>query len=122
MGRSLGRDTVTLITPAVQTDPVDNTTWYDYGVAATRTDIKNCSVQPFLLAEKLQFEITAERTFARSTLRVFAPSTALTRNIQPNDRVIFDGLTYEVFGHVGRWSNIGSQPDHVAFIIMLREG
>lgn len=118
----LGNDTITVRKPTVVTDTRDNTTVKHFNPPLTETPQQGCSVQPFLPATKLQFEVIAERLYSKSTWRVYAPSTTLTRGIEPEDEIEFLGVVYAVFGHVGEWRDQAGRPDHVEFIIEKREG
>ena len=121
MPRRLGHDTITILKPAVEVDADDNSQYLDYG-NPTEIEVRFCSVQPFLPADKLQFEITADRDYARATWVVFAPSTEDTRAIEPRDRIEFQGRVYEVFGEVGAWRRFNGANHHVQIILQTREG
>lgn len=119
MGRPLGKDTIYIQRSTRTTDTVDNT---QYDTFSAEIEVKFCSVQPFLPADKLQFEITAEREYARATWVVFAPSTADTRALRPRDRVRFGSRVYEVYGEVGSWRRMNGMNHHVQIILQTREG
>lgn len=119
---AVGNHTIYVRKPTIVIDPVDNTTIEHFNPPSSVTAVKGCDVQPFLLAEKLQHEITSERLYSRSTKRVYAPSSVVTLGIRPEDEIEFKGQVFEVFGHVGGWDDLNGLPDHVSFIIMLREG
>ncbi len=121
MARPLGSDVITILKPVSVTDVVDNSrqlTW----VSPTELEVRQCSVQPFLPSDKLQFEITSERDYARATWVVFAPSTAVTRALKPHDRIKFEDRVYEVYGEVGSWRRFNGSPHHVQIILQTREG
>lgn len=119
MARDLGNETITLLVATETIDPIGNATILDY---TTQVVVRKCFVEPFLIAEKLQEEITVERDFARSTWRVWAPPKAEVRNLQPHDRVLWDDREYEVFGFEGTWKRFNGQLHHCQFIIQLRAG
>lgn len=121
MPRPLGRDTITILKPTITIDPVDNTELIDF-TTPTEIVVPFCFVQPFLPADKLQFEITSDRDYSRATWVAFAPSTPDTREIEPHDRIEFDGDTYEVFGKVGAWRRFNGSNHHVQIILQTREG
>lgn len=121
MVRPLGSDTITLLIPDESIDIDGNATIIDFD-SPTRIDVPRCNVQPFLLAEKLQEEITVERDFARTTWRVWAPAIPAVRALQPHDRVEYDGVEYEVFGFEGTWKRLNGALHHCQFIIELRSG
>lgn len=119
--RPLGGDTVTLVIPDTVVDTRDNSTHYDF-TTPTLVAVAGCNVQPFLIAEKLQEEITVERDFARTTWRVWAPAIPEVLALQPHDRIQFQGDEYEVFGFVGSWRKLSGATHHAQFIIELRQG
>ena len=71
------------------------------------------------MAEKLNFEDNRDREFARTALRVFAPPGT---RVEQTDRIVFDGDTYDVFGHDGPWRRFSGQERYVQFIMRRREG
>lgn len=81
--------------------------------------VEDAQVQPFRLAEKLNFEITKEREFSRTAMRFFAPADI---DVDPNDKIIYRDQEYEVFGHLGVWTGFRGTADHVAFLARRREG
>ena len=87
--------------------------------SATSTVVAGCSVQGFLLAEKLAFEVMADREHAKGGLRVFAPAGT---DVEETDRVVYSGKTYEVFGFPAKWYGFEGDEHHVEFVIRLREG
>lgn len=119
--KPLGNDTIIIVKPDEVNDSTDNTTRWDY-TSTTDITVTKCAVQPFLLAEKLQEEDTRDRSYARSTLRVWAPITADTLAIRPEDRIQYNSIEYEVFGHIGVWEDFDSVQQHVSFVIQLRDG
>lgn len=119
--RALGNDTITLVKPTIIVDPVDNTEVISFDTT-TEIVVRRCMIEPFLLSEKLQEEITGERDFVRSTWRVWAPATADVLALSHHDRIIHQGQEYEVFGHLGVWRDFAGRNHHVQFIIELREG
>lgn len=121
MGRPLGNDTIYIQTPTLVVDDADNTTYYDFE-DPTEVEVPFCSVQPFKPSDKLQFEITAERDYARATWRVYAPPTAEVMALEPHDRIRFDGRVYEVYGEVGLWRRLNGVRHHVQIILQTREG
>lgn len=118
MARFLGKDTFVVRRAPLVTNPRDNTQYRDWD-NATDTLVTNAQVQPFLLSEKLNFEITKEREFARTGIRFFAPADT---DVQHTDRIIYRGEQYDVLGHDGDWTNFRGKVDHVAFIARRREG
>lgn len=119
--RPLGNDTVTILKPDVVVDSVDNTTYFDFD-NATEIVVEECSIQPFLLAAQLQFEVTGERDYARTTWRLYAPTTDDTLAIEPHDRIRFDGQDYEIYGIGGSWRRLMGTSHHMQFVLQQRRG
>lgn len=81
---------------------------------ATATVIDGVSVQPFATAES-----TLDAAYVADRLRVFAsPGTDLL----PTDRVVFDGVTYEVDGGAQPWHDLAGREDHVELVIKRLAG
>jgi hypothetical protein len=118
MPRRLGQDEFIIRRAPLVTNPRDNTEYRDWD-NATDTLVIYAQVQPFLLSEKLNFEITKEREFVRAGMRFFAP---VGTDIRHTDRVIYLDDEYEVFGLDAPWTNFRGRLDHVAFIARRREG
>lgn len=76
-------------------------------------------VEPFPLAEKLNFEDHRNREFARTARRFYMP---FGTDVEYTDRLIFDGKLYDVFGHPGQWFDFDGKENHVAVIGQIREG
>ncbi len=114
----LGSDTFTIIRAELVENPEDGTFWRDWD-NATEIVVKDAQVQPFRLAEKLNFEISREREFARTAIRFFAPPGTV---VHSTDRIRYRGEIYEVFGHDGNWIDFRGREDHVAFIGRRQEG
>lgn len=76
-------------------------------------------VEPFPLAEKLNFEDNRDREFAQSAVRMYMPSGT---DVVSTDRLIWNGKTFQVLGHPGVWSRFSGKEHHVAVIARQREG
>lgn len=116
--RPLGSDTFTIVRAPLLTDPIDDSEYRDWN-NATRTVVNDASVQPFPMAEKLNFEDNRDREFSRTAVRFFAPPGT---RVESTDRIEFDGDTYDVFGQGGPWRRFGGQERYVQFIGRMREG
>jgi hypothetical protein len=116
--RPLGSDTFTIVRAALVTDSRDNSEYRDWD-NATRTDIPDSNIQPFPMAEKLNFEDNRDREYSRTAIRVYAPPGTV---VEPTDRIEFDGGTYDVFGAAGPWRRFSGQERYVQFIARIREG
>ena len=117
----LGNDTITLLKPTATTDTRDNTLYWSF-TSPTEVVVNGCSVQPFLPSDKLQFEVTIDRDYSRSTWRVYAPPTTDVMAVKAHDRISFAGDEYEVFGNPGTWRNRHGVLHHVQIIIQVRLG
>jgi hypothetical protein len=118
MARKLGSSTFTIVSAPLVLNPLDNTSYRDWQ-NATQVVVKNASVQPFRMAEKLNLEINKEREFSRTGLRFFAPPGI---RVDANDRIVYDNEEYSVFGHLGIWKDRRGREHHVEFLARRREG
>lgn len=114
----LGNDSFTIIRAQLVENPRDGSLNRDWD-NAEEIVIEGAQVQPFRLAEKLNFEIQKEREFARTAIRFFAPPGTV---VLSTDRIRYRGEIYEVFGHDGNWTDFRGREDHVAFIARRQEG
>lgn len=76
-------------------------------------------VEPFPLAEKLNFEDNRDREYSRTARRFYMPATT---SLEYTDQLIFDGKTYDIFGHPGDWFDFSGDKNHIAVIGRIREG
>ncbi len=116
--RPLGSDTFTIIRAPLIQDPREGALYRDWD-NAEETEVSEANVQPFMMAEKLNFEENRDREYARTSVRVYAPPGTL---VEPTDRIRFDGDEYDVFGHAGPWRRFSGQERYVQFIARRREG
>lgn len=86
---------------------------------ATETPVEHCSVQPFPLAEKLNFEESRSREHARTAYRIYAPPGT---DVLATDRVRWNGVVMDVFGHAGPWHRRNGSTHHITFIGRERSG
>lgn len=118
MTRWFGRETVVVVRAPLVTDSRDNTQYRNWE-NPTRTTVNGCGVEPFPLAEKLNFEENRGREFARSAVRIYMPPGT---DVVATDRLEWDGKTFQVLGHPGKWSRFNGREHHVAVIAQQREG
>lgn len=76
--------------------------------------IDGVSVQPFATAES-----TLDAAYVADRLRLFAPPEA---DVASTDRIIYDGVTYEVDGSAQRWYDLAGRADHVEAVIKRLAG
>lgn len=112
-GANLGADTITVLdAPLVAADRYGKQVrdW----AHGTSTVVEWCSLQPYAASED-----TADREFANSHMRLFAPpGTAITAV----SRVRYDGTTYEVDGEPGHWRDLDGRPSHVEAVLKRLTG
>lgn len=116
--RALGSETVIVKRAPLKTDSRDNSKWRDWA-NATQTTVKKCMIEPFPLAEKLNYEDNRDREFARSAVRIYMPPGT---DVVSTDRLIWDGKEYQVLGHPGKWSRFNGKEHHISVIAQIREG
>jgi hypothetical protein len=85
----------------------------DWKTADTEVII-GCNVQPFATAES-----TLQAAYVADRLRVFAPPGT---DLLPTDRVIYDGVTFEVDGSAQRWHDFSGQEHHIELVIKRLAG
>jgi len=76
-------------------------------------------IEPFPLAEKLNFEDNRAREFSRSAVRIYAPGDT---DVVYTDRLEFDGYEWSVLGHPGKWYDFKAKINHIAVIAQIRQG
>lgn len=109
---------ITIVTPGTKTSRSgDEIPDWDPDVATERT-ISGVSVQPALQAEPdgqvRDVTITGMRVITDDGIDV---------QIQPNERIRFEGLLYEVDGEIARWPDpVGVGVDHCEFNLKRVEG
>lgn len=116
--RALGKSVIVIVRAPLLTDSRDNTLYRDWE-NATRTTVINCMVQPFPMAEKLNFEDNRDREYSRSAARFYLPPDA---DVIYTDRIEFDGHEWQVLGHPGTWFDFKSKRHHIAVIGQIRQG
>ena|SRR5688572_12361482 len=114
----LGRDSFTVVRAPLVTDVRDNTQYRDWD-NATSTVVTKAKVNPFELAEKLNFEINSEREYSRTGLKFYAPAGT---SVEYTDRIEYQGRTYAVFGEPQVWTDFEGVQHHVEFVAQLRRG
>ena len=118
MPRNPGSESFTILRAPLIVDPRDGSMYRDWDNAIPII-INNSSIQPFPMAEKLNFEENRDREYSRTAIRIYSP--AGTR-FEPTDRISYLGQTYDVFGHQGVWHRHSGVEHHVQIIARLREG
>ncbi len=118
----LGSETIKIYQPKETTDSdgsVSVAMELDVANADLVATIVGCSVQPFLLADKLQQEDNKDRFFASTTFRVYTPGNP---EIDYDQWILWRGEIYEVYGFAGYWQDLAGTDDHTEFLIRLRRG
>lgn len=116
---AVGKETIELLRAPLVRDPRTGQFIRDWKNPVVY-EITGCSVQPFPLAEKLNFEVSDNREFIRSSVRVYAP--AESQSPEPTDRFRYRGREYELFGFTSEWVDLEGILDHLAYIGRVREG
>lgn len=114
---ALGDDTFTIVRAPLVESSRDGSKYRDWA-NAIRIDVVDSKVNPFQLAEKLNFEVNADREFARTGLKFFYPPTVILHT----DRIEYKGETYTVFGHPQIWTDFEGVEDHGEMVVQLKEG
>lgn len=114
----LGSETFEILRAPLVVDPVDGSSYRDWNNPVHIT-VVDANIQPFMMAEKLNFEETRDREFARTALRFYCPPGT---RVEATDRIFYNGETYEVFGHDGVWHRFSGAEHHVQFIGQRKEG
>lgn len=113
----LGGHTLTVLRAPLITD-TDNTKYRDW-LNAVQTVLVGCEVQPFLLSSRLSVEIETYREYSSTLYRVWAPPA-----FRPvyTDRLLWNGVIYEVDAEPSIWSYSDGTPSHLNFLMRLRSG
>lgn len=86
---------------------------------ATETIIVGAVVHPIKLSDGSSAEINGDRSYARTSMKVYAPGGTV---VNYYDRVVHRGIEYDVSSHSRPWTDFEGMEDHVAFIMQRREG
>lgn len=112
MGRPIGRDTVTIVHAPTAQDSHGNAA-LDWA-SATKTPVPGCDVQP-----GGGYEMVQNRDYTLIAYTVCAPiSTA----VAPEDRVTYNGTTYDVFGQPSPMRGFTPHLDYMEIHLQLRKG
>lgn len=115
--RPLGSETFTILRAPLLTD-FDGSQYRDW-TNPVEIVVNEAMVEPFPMAEKLNFEDNREREYARTAIRIFAPPGT---RFESTDHILYDGDTYDVFGHQGVWRRFNGEERYVQVIARIREG
>jgi len=115
----VGNETITLLRAPLVKDTRSGQ-WIRDRANPQQIPVPGCSVQPFPLAEKLNVEVSDNREFIRSSVRVYAP--AESEYPEPTDWFLYRGREYEIFGFTSEWVDLEGNLDHLAYIGRIREG
>lgn len=119
MAKPLGFETVTRLRAALAPNGYDGSMERDWD-NFTSLAITGCNVQSFILSEKLLREVSSDREFEEYVLRVWAP---VGTDVQYTDRVVIQGLEYEVLAYAGDWKRLSNgSHHHVDFMCRRRVG
>jgi len=108
MGRPLGRKQIT-IQRAPRAMNTYGDTVPDWSGTLTQTVVKGCDVQPGTTQEYL---IGRDNVLVAWT--VFVPGRV---DVTEFDRVLFNGRTYEVYGHPAEWDSYSGRQDYTEIVL-----
>jgi hypothetical protein len=114
----LGTTTITRLRAALITNARDSSKERDWAHAASSV-ITGCMVEPFLLSNQLVQEVSAAREYGSNFLRVWAPAGS---DVLYTDRVIYRGITFEVWGPPTPWYDFDDVLSHINFLLRERIG
>lgn len=114
----LGVQVITRLRAELVASARDNSLARDWA-NPSRTEIRNCNVQPFILSEKYVAEIDVEREHVRQLLRVWVPAGT---DIVYTDKVEYRGVEYDVMGITGVWDDIQGFESHRNILLRERIG
>lgn len=116
--RSLGNETLVIITAALVTSSRDNSKERDWANATTQTAV-GCSVQPFLMSNKLIKIDNEDREWVQEFLRIYIPAGQPTPAY--TDRIQWRTQTLDSYGPSQPWYHKGVL-HHTQIIGRFREG
>lgn len=115
----LGSDTITILSAPMIQDTRTGAYIRDWD-NPTSTPVIDVMVEPFPMAEKLNFEDSVNsREFVRTAYRFYCPPGT---DIDPEDRILWGGLELSVFGYPGPWKRFSGALHHVVFIGRVEKG
>lgn len=114
----LGAETFDILRAPLLIDPVDGSQYRDW-LNPVHIPVVDANVQPFMMAEKLNLEEDRDREFSQTALRFYCPPGT---RVEATDKILYNGVTYEVFGHGGVWHRFSGAEHHVQFIGRRKEG
>lgn len=114
----LGSETFTLIRAELVENDRDGSEYRDWD-NAEEIEVTGAKVNPYQLAEKLNYEMNAEREYARTGLKFYAPAGTVAL---ATDRIRYNGIIYLIFGHPQEWKDFEGLGSHVELTAQLKEG
>jgi len=115
----IGSDSFIRLRAPMVTSQRDGVSEYRDWDNATQLVVPNVMVQPFKMAEKLNFEVSFNREFVRTAYRFLLEGDF---DILPTDKVIWSGSTMEVFGHKQTWKRFNGYIFYTGFIARISDG
>lgn len=107
---ALGNDTITWVQRSVgSTDAYGQEIYTE-----TQTVIPQCSLQPASTTEKL-----GEQDIVVGLMKLYCPTGYAFQSV---DRIICNGITYEIDGDPMPWNDFFGNPDHVELMLRRSEG
>jgi|SRR6476646_176423 len=114
----LGKNMVVIKRAPLVRDPRDNSLYRDWS-RATLTEVTECMIEPFPMAEKLNIEDNRDREYSKSAERVYMPAGT---DVVYTDHLIFQGKEWSVLGYPGVWYDLQGNMRYVSVIAVIRQG
>ena len=113
---ALGSTPVTVLTAPLVVATRDNSKFRDWDNAVSVTYQGNM-LEPFQLSSRLQIQNDLDREFSSSYGRLWMVPEA---DMQPNQRVVIHGVTYEVNGRPIPWYDLEDVRSHWTVLLLTR--
>lgn len=117
--RSIGTETIIRLRAPLVISERDNTTEYRDWDNAVETEFNNVMVQPFKMAEKLNFEDEVGREFVRTAFRFIMLGE---QDFLYSDHILWNGYELLIFGHPQKWRRFNGELKYSGFIARIQEG
>lgn len=113
----LGSTPVTVLTAPLVTQTRDNSLARDWSNPVSVTYQGNM-LEPFQLSSRLQIQNNLDREFSSAFGRLWMVPEA---TMEPNQRVVIHGVTYEVQGQPILWRDLEDVASHWTVLLLLRD-
>lgn len=117
--KKIGSETIIRLRAPLVTSERDNNTEYRDWENAEETEFNNVMVQPFKMAEKLNFELEEGREFVRTAFRFLLLGE---HDFLYSDHILWSGYELLIFGHPQKWRLFSGDMKYTGFIARIQEG